>query len=416
MVTGDTSHIEVDLGAIEHNLRVIRGIVSNEGVICAVVKADAYGLGAVRVADRMVSAGVDMLAVYSPSEASELLAAGIDCPVLVLMPLREITRIDPLYRGILSGQLHLALHDERHLEDLLRLADRFGAVLNVHLKIDTGLRRAGCPAVSAPALLRRIAACPRVRLRGVMTHLQSAASDDRATTAQMEVLDDVLASAAGVVPGDCLVHAANSAAMLRDPRHHRSAVRVGLAWAGYAVTMDGGTTRPSTASLLRPCVTWRSRIVQHKRIERGARVGYGAAWTARRPSVLGIVPVGYADGYPPSLAATDHDPRGGFVGVLASGVSGHAPVVGHVSMDQITIDLTDLEVGDRVSDALPGVGTLVEIVSADVEAPNGLERIASTGGVTLHEMLCRMHPRIQRTYRTPIDLPIESTSILAAAG
>jgi alanine racemase len=417
----DTSVLEIDLSAVAHNMRLLRRIVGPRCGICPVVKADAYGLGAVRIARRLLQAGADMLAVYTARQAAELVRAAVGGDLLVLMPLRTVGRADGLYRALVCGRLHLAVHDADHLEDLIRLSERYAVHIPVHLEIDTGMSRGGCGLGEASAVLERIAGHPRLRLAGLYTHFASAEMDERQTALQEERFEEVLREHEGLIPPGCVIHAANTCATLRDPRHHRTMVRIGAAWAGYGVELiQGGRFIPEATSL-QPAVTWSSRVTQIKAIEAGTTVGYGARWTAPRPSLIGLVPVGYADGYPYALSGNGRA-VGGSVAVLLDRpgrcIRAYAPVVGAVNMDQITIDLTDLAEG--IDDTgQPGVGTPVELISPDREAPNHLVTLAEAAGTIPYELLCRLNPKIRRVYHespAAVDVFASPAAAPAAAG
>jgi alanine racemase len=412
----ETSTIEIDLAAIGRNLRLLRQIVGPDVKICPMVKADAYGLGAARISKTLLAAGADMLAVYTPAQAIELFHKAIGVPVLVLTPVREVGRDDDLYRGFICGRLHLSVHDEDQLSDLIRLAERFGAALPVHLEIDTGMSRGGCSVADGPRLLARIAAHPRLKLAGLFTHFASAEHDVEFTDEQHAQFNRLIEEHANLIPNDCLVHAANSFATMRAPRFHRSMVRIGLAWAGYCLEEMSGGEVVVEGEGLRPAITWASRIIQIKRIAAGTPVGYGSRWRAARDSVIGVVPVGYADGYPVGAGAAHEEwPRhlskddgSAQVGItLDSGFVHYAPVIGAVNMDQITIDLTGIA---DSHEAELRIGTRVELISPDPAAPNHLPRLAERCGTFSHEMICRLNPRLRRIYKT-----IAAAEIRAAA-
>jgi alanine racemase len=386
------SSVHIDLGAIEHNCNVICKHIGNQCGLCAVVKADGYGLGAVRVAPRL-GRFAQMLSVYSPDEAGELLAAGVTTPILILAPVYSIDRFHPVYRGLSSGLVHLVVHGEEHLRALQSLAGRYGARLNVQVKIDTGLHRGGCEMDDAKTLIEQILLPTRkagLRLTGVMTHFVSAVDDEALTRLQHDRLDGILRSLSTPIRPTCLVHEANTAAMVQWDWSHRNMVRVGLAWTG---------TVPSGVKPLRgfqPVVSWRSRLAHVRHVEIGERVGYSGKWTATRPSMIGIVPVGYATGYPMGVGAGDG--KGcAFVRVLDSQfnqVIGDAPVVGSVCMDQIAVDLTDVP--------LTVVGCGVELISADPSSRATLGQIAVAAGVVPHAIISKISSRVHRTYRSPV--------------
>ncbi len=395
----DTSLLQVNLAAVNHNMQVLRDLVGPDCSLCPIVKADAYGLGGLRLGTNLAAAGADMLAVYTAQQATELMRGSIDVPVLVLMPVYEIGRTDEIYRGLIRGKVHLAVHDHQHLDGLIRLCERFGCQLPLHLEVDTGMSRSGCRIEDAPGLLRRVAEAKRVTLAGVFSHFVSAGWDESRTDDQLRIFENVIEENRELIPEDCLVHLANTPATLRHPRYHQRMVRVGLAWAGYGVELIEGGEVISDAQHLRPAVTWTSRIVQLKNIQPGETVGYDATWTAERPTRLGLVPVGYADGYPADLGRRDGDTDecAASVSVIVEGPDGglrpiSCPIVGSVNMDQITIDLTDLP-QDHVQ-----IGTPVELISPDPTAPNHLPRLARLAGTFSHELLCRLNSRIRRMY------------------
>lgn len=416
----DTSVIEIDLSAVAHNMRLLRRIVGPACAICPVVKADAYGLGAVRLAKCLLQAGADMLAVYTADQAAELFGAAVGGEVLVLMPLRDIARAGGLYRALVCGRLHLSVHDARHLEDLIRLSERYAVSIPVHVEVDTGMSRGGCNLREAPAVLEQIARHPRLRLAGLYTHFASAERDEAQTDRQDELFEQLLREQEAMIGCGCLIHAANTCATLRHARHHKSMVRVGLAWAGYGLEAIRGGRIIAEAEQLQPSLTWSSRIVQLKRIEAGTAVGYGSTWTARRTSLIGLVPVGYADGYPLSLSGRD-GAGGGRVAVLLYTPQGcrraYAPVVGAVNMDQITIDLTDVASSGTVWAGNLAVGTPVELISADRDAANHLVKLADAAGTIPYEILCRLSPKIRRIYHeAPAAVEVFAPAAAAVAG
>jgi len=433
----DTSTLEISLPAIDENMATLRRLVGPACRLCPIVKADAYGLGAPQIARRLAQAGADMLAVYSPEQAAAALRAAPGVPVLVLMPVRDIRRTDELSRALVAGQLHLALHDEAHLATLVALGERFGTVIPIHLEVDSGLGRGGAHPDEALQLLSSIAATRWVRLAGVMTHFAGVRTDEAGTRRQLAAFNRVLRAiwpetdANGAlgdgldalperVPDGVVVHVASTYALLRDASYHQRMVRFGLAWAGYGIDELAPHERMPGAEALVPALTWASQIVQLKCLPAGGFVGYGSLWRAKRQTLLGLVPVGYADGYPRSAGAAQ-------VGIVLPQTLPHlpptnpadgdgaarlerrfVPVVGAVNMDQISIDLTDLLLEPPAAGSAlaamrlpPGLdlGTRVELISPDRSAPNHLPRVAAAAGTIPHELLARLHPGIRRVHR-----------------
>lgn len=393
-----TSQIEIDLDAIERNLRVVRRACGGGVGVCAVVKAEAYGLGGGAVAGRLDQAGVDMLAVYTLDEAAALLDAGVGVrsgvPILALMPVTgsELRAAGSrLRRSLTAGRLHLAAHTPGQAVGLREAASAMGVKLPVHVEVDTGMSRGGSAAREASKIIAVVNEDPWLKLAGVFTHFASADRDGAQTSAQHEAFSRWLEAHQGALSRDTVVHEANSFGMFRSAATHRRMVRVGVALLGWAIEDARDPDRwelGDAARDLESCLRWTTRIIQTKWIEEGTPVGYGATWRAARRTRLGLAPVGYADGYPWSLGSK------GAVRIDVNGRLVEAPVVGAISMDQITVDLTDYEEGDV------GVGSLVELVGRERGAATDLARVAQAAGTISHELLCRLNPAIERRLRS----------------
>ena len=389
----------IDLSALDHNLATIRGMLSPGVQLGAVVKADAYGLGAARIARRM-AAHVDMLVVFGLDEAEVVHAAAPATPVLALMPCHHVDAGGPMHGMLLRGLLHLTAHDAGQVARLERVAEALGVRIPLHVEVDTGLGRGGCLPAEASALVTHIRSSERLRLAGAFTHYASAGGSESATDAQRERFEAWAAHAP--IPDGCLLHSASTFAAIRDRRFHHGMVRVGLAWTGLAFegTRDGRSM--GQAHTLRPMFSWRSHVMQVRTLPAGAAVGYGSRWVARVPSVVGLVPVGYADGYPllpmDSRTLRPSQPERRVVrvqyGPEGAGGWAEAPVIGAVSMDQIAVDLT--AVAGVLAEG--GLGATVEVVSADPSAPNHAARVASLTGQHAYELLCRVPARVARRY------------------
>lgn len=398
------SVITLDLDALAHNVGVLRSMVGPLCAVNAVVKADAYGLGAARVARRLVQAGAAMLTVFSPEQAEEV--EGLGAPVLILQPVRHIEPGGGLHSMLVAGRAHLVAHDAHHLAELMLLAREVGVVIPVHVELDTGLNRGGCGAEEAARLLVGVAASRSLRLAGIMTHLSHAKSSAARCDAQARELELFVDAQRALIPSDCVVHMASSYGMLRKTGLHQAMVRVGLAWTGLALDGPDDQERLDGLERFRPILRWTSRLIHVKRVPRGAGVGYGWTWTARRDSLVGLVPVGYADGYPtlPQHAShgADQEAPSRWVRVISRRGrverAAFAPVIGAVNMDQIAIDLTGLDgstgvLGAQTADALQ---CEVELYGADPAARNFPGQIAQRVGVRVYELLCRLGPRIPR--------------------
>jgi len=366
--------------------------------VCAVLKADAYGLGARRIAKRLEIAGVEMLAVYTPGQARALVEAAVRTPILILMPSPGLRREDPLYRAAATGRLHFTVHHTEQLASLARLADELGITLPLHIEVDTGLRRAGAPMDVAVGLVDTAASHPRLRVAGLCTHFASADCDPAFTAGQLERFEQFLERTRDHAAPGCVVHAANSCAAYRTPASHYDMIRVGLALYGCVAERFSD---PESCALvdacrdLEPAVRWTSQIAHLLDAAEGDPIGYGGTWRADRPTRLALIPVGFADGYPLGLSSR------GAVGLeQADGSMRFCPVAGRVSMDQITIDVTDAP-----ADAAR-LGATVELVGLDPAAPNHLPALARAARSSVHETLTRLGSRVPRVYRAVAGQPL----------
>lgn len=380
-----TSTIRLDLDALAGNLEAVASLAAGDGHrlglerLCAVVKADAYGLGAARLAAAMARIGIRRFAAYGTDEAITVAEAAPEATVLVLQPIRELDHGGGL-PGLLSrGRVHLTAHQLSQVESLAREAARLGIVLPLHLELDTGMGRGGCGEDDGLEILRRIALDPRLRLAGLMTHLPDAVGDPITAIDRGRRFERFIETAGDLVPDDAVRHV-SATASLESASLRFDQVRIGIAWIGYGSRSLAGRVDPAP---LRPIVSWWSRLVQIRRLEAGRTVGYGCTVTTTRDTIAGLVPVGYADGLPPSRGDEPHRlVVHGRLGPVA------VPVLGRMNMDQCVVDLTD--VGPIDDDAA------VEVISSDPDSPAALDRVAARAGCLPYQVLCGLSPRLPR--------------------
>lgn len=391
------STLQVDLGAIAHNVGVFSALVGPQSSVCGVVKANAYGLGLASLAPVLRDAGCGMLAVFRTEEALEVLQSAGSVPVLVLGPSRELHSVHPMAEPLRQGLVHLVVHDLGHAQALSRMAQSQGARWRVHLEVDTGLGRGGCAMEHASTLMRMIMDDESLELAGVMTHYASAGTSQAGTKKQFESFLQSL-SGAHSIPSTCQWHAAATAGALQVPASHLDMIRIGLGWCG--VVPGNSDLQSQLPEPLRPAIRWSSHIAQIKRVSAGQPVGYGGLWQPSRESVLAIVPVGYADGVPVHAGRRSGDAVDRAVVGITAGESSRsgesrwfAPVVGAVSMDQMMVDVTDAPELGRLR-----LGHGVELISADDHQPTSLWHMASRCGVTPHQVLTGIGPNIRRQY------------------
>jgi alanine racemase len=376
------STLDIDLGAIARNAASFRSMCGPRTALCGVIKADAYGLGAHAVAQVLVGAGWDMLAVHRIDEALALLGS-ISRPIVVLGPVRGLTPLHPLADALARGAVQLSVHDAAAMDDVLALGQVLGRPIGVHLELDTGMGR-GVSLAEAPALIRTLLGDPRVSAKGVMTHF--AASADRArTTKQYTAFDRALLPFRRRLPMSCLRHAAATTAMLRHPDTRADMVRIGLGWVGLALGIDAPRV---DGDLLEPAVRWHTTMVSVRRVPAGTRLGYGSHHVCAHDARIAMLPVGYADGLPVHA-------RGLALRVLdeAHHVVGEAPIIGTVAMDQILLDISALPA------SMVGVGTRVEMFG-----PDTLGSFAAALGLQPHHLLTAIGPRVHRRLLTSRSL------------
>ncbi|MFN0010729.1 MAG: alanine racemase [Phycisphaerales bacterium] len=442
-----TSRLEVDLAAVGRNLAVFRSILDaprapgagTEGApeepehrpgqrrsVCGIIKQDAYGLGGARIAKKLAASGVEMLAVYCTDEARDLADLPIPTPLLVLMPVRTIDRSDPIYRLAVRNRLHLVVHDLEQVGDLAAAGSRVGLRLPVHVQLDTGMSRGGALEAEAKRIVELVLASPRLQLAGLMTHFSSPTTEADFTREQARAFrtffDDLkpmiapaIASATAAGGPGFAIHAANTAATLRGRAFHATMARIGQGLYGYGFESFTDPLAVEFASFgkqLQPAVRWLTRIAHIHEVPKGWPVGYGRTFKAARPTRVALVPVGYADGYPLGLSNLgkvgltglmyDRPKVGAGQRIEALDRPAFAPIIGRVSMDQFTIDVTGLP------ESLACVGAEIELFGRDPQGPNHLPTLAKQAGTITHELLCRVCPHIERVYVSPAgtDEPI----------
>lgn len=368
----------IDLTAFRENLAVARAIAGS-AQIWPVLKANAYGHGARRLALACADEGVERIGVGDSSEALELREAGVRVPLLVLG-----TVIDAELPALLRHQIEVGVHSEGRARALGAFAREQDQQLGVHLKIDTGMTRLGVLPEAALRVARTIADEPGLALRGVMTHFaaREGMHDPRTTEQQalfQRAVDEIRAH--GIqVPA---VHGANSAALFSGLQPLGDAVRPGIALFGILP--------PQLASQaeLRAVLSLHAQIVFLKDIPEGQPVGYGGQWVSHRATRLATIPMGYADGIPYRLGSSG---RGA---VLVRGR--RCPIVGAVSMDYCTIDVghvPGVEVGDTVT-----------LIGQDGEERLGAQEVADAAGTIPYEITCSIGARVQRVYHDAAPSP-----------
>jgi alanine racemase len=367
----------VDLENLAHNARAIRAHLAalrgpSAPSLIGVVKADAYGHGAVPAARTLVDAGAATLACADIDEGLALRAAGIEAPILVFGAL-SLGDLD----GLVEGRLTPTVSTPTAAHRLQDAAARRGAQLAYHLGIDTGMLRLGLRHDNLARTLPAILAAPNLRLEGVYTHFATAdVPGDELFARQCRTFEAAERTLAALGGRGYVRHAANSGALLADPATWLDAVRPGILMYGAAPGAFEGRID------VRPVMSVRSRVVAVKGVRVGETIGYGGRFVARRPTTMAVVPAGYADGMDRRLEG-----RGW---VLLRGR--RVPVAGAVSMDMLALDVTGtgVETGDEV--VFTGRQGDEEITVSEM---------ADWVGTIPYELLCRFGNRVERMYCRP---------------
>jgi len=366
-VHGRPTVAEVSLAALRANCRQAQALVGPAVAVMAVVKADAYGHGALAAARAFVEAGAAALGVSTVEEAVELRKAGVGGPMAVLGG-----TFPGQAEAVVGHDLATAVWTIDSARALAAAAGAAGRTVELHLKVDTGMTRLGCDTADLPAFGRAVAALSNVRIAGVFSHFASADAVETATAkAQLARFAAAVEALAGAGIRPPLVHLANSAAVLCVPEAHFTMVRPGLMLYGYAPA-----PHLRARAALRPAMRFRSAVAVTRRVETGRAVGYGGTWVAKRASTIAVLPVGYADGY--------HRLASNRAEVVVRGR--RAPIAGRVCMDHTMLDVTDVP-GVAVGDPVVLFG---EGLGAD-ELGGWCETIS-------YEMLTAVGRRVPRVY------------------
>jgi alanine racemase len=371
----------ISRSALLHNARFVRKLVGQRVRICGTVKADAYGHGANVVADALSNfsddsgkPAVDGFAVATIDEAAELPESPL--PVAVLRP------VENCFLGRQRAAIELAIHSGWTLtlcslpavDDVSRIASQIGKRAHVQVMVDTGMTRSGIRPGEVDEILRRIETRPALRLIGIASHFASSeVADHPFTQQQLDWFKKSTDAYAAHYAGKMLRHIANSGGVFFTPASHLDMVRPGISLLGIDPTGQPNTDRP-----LRPALKWTAPIVAIHDVLAGQSVGYNQTWVADRDTKIGVIPIGYADGYSREF------------GGRAVMTLNHRqlPVVGRVSMDFTTVDLS----------AVPSavVGDEVTVLDNDPIAPNSVYRLAEIAQTIPYEVFCRIGPRVTR--------------------
>jgi alanine racemase len=363
---------EVDLGALAYNYHQLRQLAPPSVKFLAVVKADAYGHGAIPVSKKLEELGADFLGVATVKEGIELRNGEIKRPILVLSGIYQEEVED-----VLAYQLTPMVYRLEIAEALATTARKKGKKIPVHIKVDTGMGRIGVLSEEAPAFVNRLRKLENLEIEGIASHFSTAdVGNSSFTEEQLKRFSRTIEEMKKLDIDPPFCHIANSAALVNLPAAHFTLVRPGI-------MLYGSYPSPSLKDKvsLRQVMSWMSLVADLKQVPEDYPISYGRTFVTQRPSIIAAVPVGYADGYNRLFSNCGE--------VLIKGM--RAPVVGRVCMDWTMVDVTDIpgvEVGDEV--VLMGSQLGQEITP---------EELGGWIGTIPYEILCSVGKRVQRIYK-----------------
>ncbi|RLB96232.1 MAG: alanine racemase [Deltaproteobacteria bacterium] len=364
--------VVIDLGALRHNFFEIKRLVGAEVRIVAVVKSDAYGHGLIPVARVLETAGADCFGVFELNEALELREAGCRLPILIMMGIAQEEASAVVENGLTAAVFQYGI-----AEKLSEAALKHGTIAPVHVKVDTGMTRLGVPAERTVDFVRLLQPLKGIRLEGVFSHLAQADMPDHPfTEEQIRRFSRVFEACKQLGVCTDAVHISNSGALLGGKGVSFGMVRPGILLYGSSPA-EGW---PAAASF-KPVMTFRSRVIQVKKVPAGTSISYGHTYTTRTSAVIATVPVGYDDGYSRAFS------NKGYMLVRGKRV----PVVGRVCMNLTMLDVSSVK---GVS-----AGDEVVIIGAQGKERITAEEIAKVAGTISYEIYCSIGKSNYRIYK-----------------
>lgn len=357
--------IEIDLSALEHNLREVRRQLPADVRVALVAKADAYGHGIVPISCHAIETGAaDWICVATVAEGQQLREAGITAPILLLSPI-----LPDEAHAALAADLRCTVERWETAAALSQAAAEQKRRAVVHVEVDTGLARFGCKPEDALPLVQQILRDPHLEFEGLCQHYVDSGANLERTREQQALFQQVLDefSKAGIqIP---ILHTSNSAGTCLHPEFAFDLVRVGIL--GYGIDPYGLIEHRE-----RPVLRWLGKVIALREVQTGESLSYSETYRVQRPSVIATLALGYGDGYPRNLSSRSwvvlRDQR--------------VPIVGLVCMDQLLIDVTDLENVE--------IGDVAVLIGNEIQVPE----IAAWGETNCHEITTRIMPRVPRIY------------------
>ena len=373
---------EINLKAFKHNLQNLKTVLGSKTDIMAVIKADAYGHGALPCAKAAIESGVGYLGAGVIEEGIELRKNGIKGPVLILGGIfpDEVT-------DLVHYNLSTILHTAHLAEALSKEGKKQGKTVNIHIKLDTGMNRLGILPENLLALTEKISSLPNLKIEALSTHFSSADDEDLSiTNQQIELFKNTLnkLKETGITPP--LTHLANTSALFRFAESHSTMVRPGLILYGALPSpilnpVVQNFCQNENLESFEPVMQWKSRIILLKSVQKGQALSYSRKYFTQKDSYIATLPIGYADGLPRRLSNN--------MEVLVKGR--RVPQVGTICMDMILIDVSevpDVQIGEEVV-----------IFGKQGDEVIQVEELAQKANTIPYEILCNVGKRVPRTYQ-----------------
>lgn len=362
----------IDLDALWHNISEIRRNISTDTMLMGVIKANGYGHGAVHVANTLVAAGSEWLGVATADEGIELRCKGITVPILVLgfTPCEQ-------FRELITYNITPTIFSYKMAKEINQLAGKLAVILDVHIKIDTGMGRIGFKCDDAISAILKIKALENLNIQGIFTHFACSDIKDKTFAhSQLSKFHQVIAGLKERGIDIPIKHCSNSGAVINLPEADMDMVRPGIILYGLYPSDEVNRQR----ICLKPVMEIKSHIIFIKELEIGFGIGYGLTFMTRRKTRVATIPVGYGDGYPRALSNKGR--------VLIKGHS--VPIIGRICMDQFMVDITDFAdicQGDEVT-----------LIGRDGDEWISVEEVSGLAGSFNYEFVCDVGSRVPRVY------------------
>lgn len=365
--------VEINKEKAIHNFMEVRRAVGVNRKICAVVKADSYGMGSIELSKMYLESGVDMFAVAVIGEALELRQVIKEKDILVLGYTNE-----EYYDDAINNNITLTIYNYEHAAELNNVAKKLNKIANVHIKVETGMNRLGFLSTEENAdIVAKISKMEYVKIQGAYSHFARADEKDK-TVAHKQAkrytdFIDMLSKRNVLIP---IKHIANSAAIIDLPEYYFDMVRPGIILSGYYPSNEVNMNE----YIFNPCVTLKARVANVKTIEAGEGIGYGHLYNTKEAIVVGTIPLGYADGYSRLFSNNGY--------IMVKGVK--CPILGKVCMDQFMVDLSNVEE--------PKIGDEAIVYGDGTDDAMTFDDAANVRKTISYEVLTNLSRRLPRIY------------------